>query len=50
MPWYQGGTSEAIPVPILGPDIIDPRQAPLLRQRAAKGLSNSLTVADRVKE
>jgi NADH-quinone oxidoreductase subunit B len=50
VPWYQGGTSEAIPVPILGPDIIDPRQAPLLRQRAAQGLSNSLTVADRVKE
>jgi NADH-quinone oxidoreductase subunit B len=50
VPWYQGGTSEAIPVPILGPDIIDPRQAPLLRQRAALGLSNSLTVADRAKE
>ena len=50
VPWYQGGTSEAIPVPILGPDIIDPRQAPLLRQRAAQGLSNSLTVADRAKE
>lgn len=50
VPWYQGGTSEAIPVPILGPDIIDPRQAPLLRQRAAQGLSNSLSVADRAKE
>jgi NADH-quinone oxidoreductase subunit B len=50
VPWYQRGTSEAIPVPILGPDIIDPRQAPLLRQRAALGLSNSLTVADRQKE
>ncbi|MEP7359775.1 MAG: NADH-quinone oxidoreductase subunit NuoB, partial [Anaerolineales bacterium] len=50
VPWYQSGPSEAIPVPILGPDIIDPRQAPLLRQRAAQGLSNSLTVADRVKE
>lgn len=50
VPWYQPGASEPIPVPILGPDIIDPRQAPLLRDRAARGLSNSLTVADRVKE
>jgi NADH-quinone oxidoreductase subunit B len=50
VPWYQPGASEPVPVPILGPDIIDPRQAPLLRERAAQGLSNSLTVADRVKE
>ena len=50
VPWYQRGSSEAIPVPILGPDIIDPRQAPMFRQRAALGLSNSLTVADRAKE
>ena len=38
-PWYQGWPrrteSEPVPIPILGPDIIDPRQAPLLRQRAA---------------
>ncbi len=36
VPWYQPGPSEPIPVPILGPDIIDPRQAPLLRQLAAQ--------------
>ena len=35
VPWYQPGASDPLPVPILGPDIIDPRQAPLLRQRAA---------------
>ena len=29
VPWYQKGPSEPIPVPILGPDIIDPRQAPM---------------------
>ncbi len=34
VPWYQKGTSEAIPVPILGPDLIDPRQAPLFRRLA----------------
>jgi NADH:ubiquinone oxidoreductase subunit B-like Fe-S oxidoreductase len=26
--WYQDGDIEAIPVPILGPDIIDPRDFP----------------------
>jgi NADH-quinone oxidoreductase subunit B len=36
VPWYQKGPSEPIPVPILGPDIIDPRQAPLFRQIAAQ--------------
>jgi NADH-quinone oxidoreductase subunit B len=45
--WYQPGASEPIPVPILGPDLIDPRQAGLLRQRAAQGLSNTVLVADR---
>lgn len=49
VPWYQPGASEPVPVPILGPDIIDPRQAPLLRQRAAQGLTNTVTVADRAK-
>ncbi len=34
VPWYQKGTSEAIPAPILGPDLIDPRQAPLFRRTA----------------
>jgi NADH-quinone oxidoreductase subunit B len=46
--WYQPGASEPIPVPILGPDLIDPRQAAQLRQRAAQGLTNTVTVADRV--
>jgi len=36
VPWYRGGPSEPVPVPILGPDIIDPRQAPLLRKMAAQ--------------
>jgi len=49
VPWYQPGASEPIPVPILGPDIIDPRHAVLLRERAARGLSNNITVADRAK-
>jgi NADH-quinone oxidoreductase subunit B len=36
VPWYRRGPSDPIPVPILGPDIIDPRQAPLFRQLAAQ--------------
>ena len=34
-PWYQKGSSEPIPIPILGPDLIDPRQNALFRQLAA---------------
>ena len=47
--WYQPGASEPIPVPILGPDLIDPRQAGLLRQRAAEGKPNDVTVASELK-
>jgi NADH-quinone oxidoreductase subunit B len=31
-PWYQKGASEAIPVPILGPDLINVRDLPRLRE------------------
>ena len=34
VPWYGRGPSDAIPLPILGVDIVDPRQAELLRQEA----------------
>ena len=34
VPWYRSGSSEAFPIPILGPDIIDPRQAELIRRQA----------------
>lgn len=30
--WYQKESSETVPVPILGPDIIDPRQYDLIRK------------------
>jgi len=36
VPWYQRGESEAIPVPILGPDLIDPRRLPEIRARLAE--------------
>lgn len=41
VPWYGVGPSEPTPIPILGPDIIDPRQMDLIRRQAelaAQGL------------
>jgi NADH-quinone oxidoreductase subunit B len=41
VPWYGVGPSEPTPIPVLGPDIIDPRQMDVIRQqaeRAAAGL------------
>jgi hypothetical protein len=34
VPWYGVGPDEPAPVPILGPDIIDPRQMDMIRQQA----------------
>ncbi len=34
VPWYRSGHQESVPVPVLGPDLIDPRQAALIRQEA----------------
>ena len=34
VPWYGVGPSEPTPVPVLGPDIVDPRQMELIRQQA----------------
>jgi len=37
VPWYRKDQhAEAIPVPILGPDIIDPRQLSILKEEIAK--------------
>src|SRR5215207_8175904 len=41
VPWYGVGPSDPTPIPILGPDIIDPRQMDIIRRQAelaAKGL------------
>src|SRR3990170_7435372 len=32
VPWYRRGPSESIPVPALGPDIMDPRQYALIKE------------------
>jgi NADH-quinone oxidoreductase subunit B len=34
VPWYGVGPAEATPIPILGPDIIDPRQMDMIRRQA----------------
>jgi NADH-quinone oxidoreductase subunit B len=34
VPWYGVGPSEPTPIPILGPDIIDPRQMDIIRRQA----------------
>src|SRR5262249_25787142 len=49
VPWYGGAPVEPIPVPILGPDIIDPRHAELFRKEALKN-RETLTVAEAVAE
>lgn len=41
VPWYGVGPSDPTPIPILGPDVIDPRQMEIIRrqaQLAAQGL------------
>ena len=34
--WYQKAPIEAIPIPVLGPDIMDPRQYALMKEQALK--------------
>ena len=33
VPWYRKGDSEAIPVPVLGPDIFDPRKVQIIKEQ-----------------
>ncbi|MFZ6027622.1 MAG: NADH-quinone oxidoreductase subunit B [Chloroflexota bacterium] len=37
--WYQKGPAEGIPVPVLGPDLMDPRQYDLIRKVAQERLA-----------
>jgi len=32
VPWYRKGASESIPVPVLGPDIFDPRKVQIIKE------------------
>ncbi len=46
VPWYGVGPSDPSPIPILGPDIIDPRQSYLIRQQAEKVATVATAVAE----
>jgi NADH-quinone oxidoreductase subunit B len=39
--WYKKDVSEVIPVPVLGPDIMDPREYDLIRQYSSQKLKES---------
>ncbi|MEO1644463.1 MAG: NADH-quinone oxidoreductase subunit B family protein [Chloroflexota bacterium] len=43
VPWYGVGPSDPTPVPILGPDIIDPRQMDMIRRKAEQGATKADT-------
>ncbi len=36
VPWYQKGTSDMVPVPVLGPDVFDIRQIELIKETTLK--------------
>jgi len=47
VPWYRKDQrSEAIPVPILGPDIIDPRQIPAIKAELARQRAQAAAAAE----
>jgi len=41
VPWYQPGNGDPVPIPLLGPDLIDLRQLPAIRQRALQEKATS---------
>lgn len=50
LPWYGVGPSDPTPVPILGPDIIDPRQMDMIRRRAEAGARKDAPVINAVRD
>jgi NADH-quinone oxidoreductase subunit B len=47
VPWYGVGSGEPTPVPILGPDIIDPRQMDMIRRQAEAAANGNTNTAVR---
>jgi NADH-quinone oxidoreductase subunit B len=47
VPWYGVGTAEPTPVPVLGPDIIDPRQMDMIRRQAEAAASEMAGIGAR---
>jgi NADH-quinone oxidoreductase subunit B len=50
VPWYRKGENEFIPVPVLGPDIFDPRQIQIVREfTLGEGAARSATASGPVR-
>jgi NADH-quinone oxidoreductase subunit B len=47
--WYKKGTSEFVPVPILGPDIFDPRQIQLIKEHTMANVKAAAKAAPAAK-
>ncbi len=47
VPWYGAGTAEPTPVPVLGPDIIDPRQMDMIRRQAEAAAQDMALLGER---
>jgi len=47
VPWYGVSTAEPTPVPVLGPDIIDPRQMDMIRRQAEAAASDMPSIGVR---
>ena len=47
VPWYGIGPAEPTPVPVLGPDIIDPRQMDMIRRQAEAAAEEMAVVGQR---
>ncbi len=47
VPWYGVGSAEPTPVPVLGPDIIDPRQMDMIRRQAERAAQEMVALGER---
>lgn len=47
VPWYGVSTAEPTPVPVLGPDIIDPRQMDMIRRQAVAAAGDAPSIGSR---
>ncbi|MDE2777747.1 MAG: NADH-quinone oxidoreductase subunit B [Chloroflexota bacterium] len=47
VPWYGVSTAEPTPVPVLGPDIIDPRQMDMIRRQAEAAAVDAPSIGSR---
>jgi NADH-quinone oxidoreductase B subunit len=51
VPWYQKGTAaEYVPVPVLGPDLVDLRQLDLIRRNADRAIEDPVAKLERKPE